>query len=76
MSGDIMNTAEAADLLGLSVATLKKWRRDGEGPNWFRITPSPTAHVRYTRDAIDAWIEDEHKRAFSERHERKDGGMG
>ena len=75
MSDDILSPKEAAKLMSVSVRTLENWRRDEVGPRWFRLPNN--GHPRYTRDAIDKWAEErEHKRAFQERHERKDGGMG
>ena len=76
MSDQIMTTEQVAEMLQVSEPTMKRWRSEGEGPPWFTLSSGPRAQVRYSRLAIDAWIEDEHKRAFQERHERKDGGMG
>jgi hypothetical protein len=30
----LVNTRQAAEILGRSAATLKRWRYDGIGPNW------------------------------------------
>ncbi len=30
----LVNTHEAAEILGRSAATLKRWRGEGVGPNW------------------------------------------
>ena len=43
---------EAADLVGRSPATLKRWRRKGVGPEFFRYGRSG---VRYRTSAVEAW---------------------
>ena len=33
----LVNTHEAAEILGRSAATLKRWRAEGVGPNWIAL---------------------------------------
>jgi predicted site-specific integrase-resolvase len=33
----LVDTREAAKILGRSVATLKRWRYEGTGPNWIEL---------------------------------------
>ena len=33
----LVNSRKAAEILGRSAATLKRWRADGVGPNWIEI---------------------------------------
>ena len=33
----LVNTQQAAEILGRSPATLKRWRYEGVGPNWIEI---------------------------------------
>ena len=33
----LVNTRKAAEILGRSVATLKRWRAEGVGPNWIEL---------------------------------------
>ncbi len=33
----LVNTRRAAEILGRSPATLKRWRHEGIGPNWIEI---------------------------------------
>lgn len=33
----LVNTQQAAELLGRSTATLKRWRAEGVGPNWIEL---------------------------------------
>ncbi len=33
----LVNTRKAAEMLGRSVATLKRWRAEGVGPNWIEL---------------------------------------
>ena len=34
---ELVNTQEAARILGRSAATLKRWRHEGVGPNWIEM---------------------------------------
>lgn len=34
---ELVDTKRAAEILGRSVATLKRWRHEGIGPNWIEI---------------------------------------
>jgi predicted site-specific integrase-resolvase len=33
----LVNTRKAAEILGRSAATLKRWRYEGIGPNWIEM---------------------------------------
>jgi hypothetical protein len=33
----LVNTHDAAEILGRSAATLKRWRAEGVGPNWIEL---------------------------------------
>jgi predicted site-specific integrase-resolvase len=33
----LVNTRRAAEILGRSTATLKRWRAEGVGPNWIEL---------------------------------------
>ena len=33
----LVNTRKAAEILGRSTATLKRWRAEGVGPNWIEL---------------------------------------
>jgi hypothetical protein len=33
----LVNTRKAAEILGRSAATLKRWRAEGVGPNWVEL---------------------------------------
>lgn len=52
---DILSTAEAAQLMGVSGGTLRYWRYLDQGPRSFRIG----RHVRYLRADIEAWLDDQ-----------------
>jgi excisionase family DNA binding protein len=47
-------TPAAARYLGVSAATLRFWRANGEGPRFFH---AGDRLVRYRRVDLDAWIE-------------------
>ena len=57
MPSEILNSEEAAELIGVSDYTMSKWRREGAGPVWFRLNDGPKSEVRYRRAAIYEWIE-------------------
>ena len=49
----LLNENEAAALLGLAVATLRRWRSDGRGPRFTKLGDS----VRYERESLSAFVE-------------------
>jgi len=49
----LLSPEELAGLLGVPVATIYRWRSQGEGPHGFRIG----RHVRYHLDDIHEWLE-------------------
>lgn len=48
-----MPPREVAQMVGVSVETLRRWRRDSTGPAARRIGPRT---VRYERAAVVAWM--------------------
>jgi excisionase family DNA binding protein len=48
----LLTTQEAAELLGLADATLKRWRINGNGPPFRRIG---MRMIRYKREDVIAW---------------------
>jgi len=48
-----MSTRAAALYLGTTDVTLRKWRCEGIGPQWLKIS---VARVRYLRADLDAWL--------------------
>jgi predicted DNA-binding transcriptional regulator AlpA len=49
----LVNTAVAANYLGLSESTLNKWRLTGDGPRYFKFGRA----VRYRIADLDDWAE-------------------
>jgi predicted DNA-binding transcriptional regulator AlpA len=49
----MVNTAVAANHLGLSVSTLNKWRLTGQGPHYFKFGRA----VRYGIADLAKWVE-------------------
>ena len=49
----LMTPQEVADFLALPVATLQTWRAKRAGPRGFWAG----RHVRYRREDVDAWLE-------------------
>jgi hypothetical protein len=44
---------QVAEIMGLSIKTLQRWRLFGEGPEWKKFGTA----VRYPADALADWIE-------------------
>lgn len=56
--GFLLPTSSVAEWLGVSIGTLAKWRRRGEGPAWFQLGRGRTAHIRYPVGDVLAWLEE------------------
>jgi len=52
-SVQLISAKAAALVLGISVHTLKRWRRCGEGPDWCRVGRRA---IRYRSDVLDKWL--------------------
>jgi len=48
----LINDHKVAELLGISVRTVRKWRLEGEGPNYCKLGRC----VRYDPQVVDEWI--------------------
>ena len=53
----LLNTAEAAELLHTPVATLRWWRHQGTGPRAFKLG---ARKVMYRRSDVVAWLEQQY----------------
>jgi predicted site-specific integrase-resolvase len=62
MTGPLLNQAEAAQLLGLSPNTLRRWRHEGRGPTWVRLEGA----VRYAPEALDEFVAAGRRRSTSD----------
>jgi predicted DNA-binding transcriptional regulator AlpA len=49
----LLNEREVAQLLSVSVATIRRWRLLHQGPRFLKISAS----VRYRPEDIDAWLD-------------------
>ncbi|NBC37749.1 helix-turn-helix domain-containing protein [Novosphingobium sp. FSY-8] len=56
MTPHILDTAGAAEYLGLSCPTLERLRLTGNGPQYAKLSPGKRGPVRYRRDDLDAWV--------------------
>lgn len=54
---EILSTREAADYLGYDIRTLRRWRRTGHGPRYFR-PHTKTGGLRYRISDLDAFLSD------------------
>jgi excisionase family DNA binding protein len=48
----LMDTAQAAEYLGIPAGTLEQWRSRGGGPVYLKMG----LRVRYEKDALDKWV--------------------
>jgi excisionase family DNA binding protein len=46
---------DVAELLGVPVGTLRRWRYVGKGPPSFRVG----RHVKYLAEDIDRWLQEQ-----------------
>ena len=51
----ILNSAEAAALLGIKQSTLRIWRCEGRGPCYVKLGRSKQSGVAYLESAVLAW---------------------
>jgi len=49
----LLTTKGLSAYLGVPVATLKQWRREGTAPRAYRVG----RQLRYRRSDVDAWLE-------------------
>jgi excisionase family DNA binding protein len=49
----LMSLTDVSEMLGIPVHTLYRWRHNGDGPAGYRVG----RHVRYRREAVEAWLE-------------------
>lgn len=65
MARDYLSTVELAELIGVGVDTIEKWRAAGEGPAWYRFGRARVGGKgrarnrtlpRYKREDVERWI--------------------
>ena len=52
----LLTEHEAADRLGLAVATLRRWRWSGDGPKHIKLGPARGSAVRYAPADLAAFV--------------------
>ena len=51
---EILTVEEVAEILKVSVGTIRKWRSEGAGPKGFRVGK----YVRFRRSSVDLFIQE------------------
>ncbi len=54
----LMSPDEVAKHMGVSVYTLKGWRRERKGPEYVKLGEGPNATVRYPRESLRRFLAD------------------
>jgi predicted DNA-binding transcriptional regulator AlpA len=67
MTGEFLNTGQAAKLLRLSPRTLEKFRVQGGGPRFFKIGRL----VYYTQQTLEEWAESRMRTSTSDKGQRR-----
>lgn len=62
MITELLNTDQAARLVGLSPRTLEKFRVQGNGPTYRKLNRA----VRYARHDLEKWLERGRRRSTSD----------
>ena len=57
MNETLLIPREVAALLGVSIATLNRWRHVGCGPRWVKIGGTDMPRYRYRPSDLAAWVE-------------------
>jgi helix-turn-helix protein len=65
-TADMLDEYGAAERLGLSVGKMRKWRLDGDGPEYIKLGGA----VRYSSAALDNFIAAGRRRSTTEGTER------
>lgn len=54
---------EAAEMIGTTVRTLRRWRLAGYGPAWERMGFPYRGQIRYPKKALQTWLRTERRAA-------------
>jgi len=65
-SDDLLDPADVAKRLRVSVRTLRDWRDRGIGPVWVRVGSKP----RYRTAALDVWLDQQTVQTTNRRKRR------
>jgi phage terminase Nu1 subunit (DNA packaging protein) len=67
----LLSTQQFAELIQMSVATVRTWRCRGYGPPWCRPGRGPRSPVKYDYDEVMAWIDSTRARSSADEHARR-----
>ena len=54
---DLVKETVAAEMLGISAMTLRRWRCQGKGPCYVKFGTNRSSAVRYMPSVVAAWID-------------------
>lgn len=54
MAMKVLTPDEVSEIVGVSTATLERYRNDGEGPNFLRIGPGGL--IKYLESDVEEWL--------------------
>ena len=64
--GDLLTAREVAELLGISIPTLARWRQTGAGPRFLKLGGRRENIVRYRQADIAAFLDQAERRSTSD----------
>ena len=51
-----LNEEQAAEAIGVSRGTLRRWRRTGQGPPFYKLADGPGSAIRYLAGDLARWL--------------------
>lgn len=54
---ELLTANDVAKLLGVTIQTLARWRKEGSGPEWKPLGASKKPRIRYIKASVERWVE-------------------
>lgn len=67
-SEEMLTSAQVADICGVSLNTLQKWRSRNMGPRYIKFGGSNAATIRYKRSDVELFLSARTIKPFTERN--------